>query len=566
MSNVLQILSSNYSGKSVNISFTSTLGDTLSFENVSLPYNFVNDTFDGTYTLFFPDYNLTNKFQIPTVPLVNNCRCTKFSYKSFIAGSSKTAYRNCEGSLRKVTLLNGQSFVDCVNPEQITAGTNTNITFYGYCNTNKDCISLTQPPTPTPTPTPSKIPVTPSPTPSITPTRTPSVTPSPTTGILDKCICITITNDKTSQNSVLYYDCSYPTIGNVLISRILGPNGTINVCGVYNSVTGNSVSVSYENGFCKNLNQVLECPEPTPTPSNTPLPICSQTVLLVRTVSAQLCGNDYCRELGYEIWKYNPSNLSEELIYYGLHDSINTETFDISYIFDTNTNTGKVWVSIYSHDIESSVIIEHNIINSNYTISNNLRRITIGEYVLGRSLEFYDSFNLISTIRNSSSPIALDLNFVLININNQGNVIIVPEIIEYIPIPVGGGSADDLLKTSYNTLIYPSRDYMIGYGDINTLWEINLSNGESNYIGFSENVYGSFIGYLYSLFEYDNELYSITAGGEGTNYCRVYKYTSYSGNTNIWDNFYSTLSLNRVRGSSSNPYCNTGTTNILQSN
>ena len=58
MSNVLQILSSNYSGKSVNISFTSTLGDTLSFENVSLPYNFVNDTFDGTYTLFFPDYNL----------------------------------------------------------------------------------------------------------------------------------------------------------------------------------------------------------------------------------------------------------------------------------------------------------------------------------------------------------------------------------------------------------------------------------------------------------------------------------------------------------------------------
>ena len=52
MSNVLQILSSNYSGKSVNITFTSTSGDTLNFENVSLPYNFINTTFDGNYTLF----------------------------------------------------------------------------------------------------------------------------------------------------------------------------------------------------------------------------------------------------------------------------------------------------------------------------------------------------------------------------------------------------------------------------------------------------------------------------------------------------------------------------------
>ena len=70
MPNVLQILSSNYSGESVNITFTPLTGDTLTFDNVSLPYNFINSTFDGNYSLFFPDYNLTHKFQIPDVPPV----------------------------------------------------------------------------------------------------------------------------------------------------------------------------------------------------------------------------------------------------------------------------------------------------------------------------------------------------------------------------------------------------------------------------------------------------------------------------------------------------------------
>ena len=45
MPSVLQILSSNYSGESVNITFTPLTGDTLTFDNVSLPYNFINDTF-----------------------------------------------------------------------------------------------------------------------------------------------------------------------------------------------------------------------------------------------------------------------------------------------------------------------------------------------------------------------------------------------------------------------------------------------------------------------------------------------------------------------------------------
>jgi hypothetical protein len=268
MTNVLQILSSNYSGKSVNITFTSTSGDTLSFANVSLPYNFINNTFDGNYTLFFPDYNLTHKFQIPTVPVVNKCRCTEFVFKSFIGGKSNSTYVTCDGSVRKLTLKNGQIHRDCVKINQITAGTNTNVTSYGYCNSVTDCISLTQPPTPTQTKTPTPTPqVTPTQTPlqTVTPTQTPSITPSitPTTtlGIIEECLCINITNLTVSANTILYYSCQYPFFGNVLIQDTLNPNQTKKVCGIYNTVSGSNVNVSYVDGLCQNLNGTNSCPQ-----------------------------------------------------------------------------------------------------------------------------------------------------------------------------------------------------------------------------------------------------------------------------------------------------------------
>ena len=233
MPNVLQILSSNYSGESVNITFSPLTGESQSFENVSLPYNFVNNTFDGNYTLFFPDYNLTHKFQIPNVPVVNKCRCTEFSYSSFLGGTSKNSYIACNGSLRKLTLQNGQTHKDCVRINQYTAGTNTNVSVFGYCNSVNDCIQLTQPVTPTQTKTPTPTPqVTPTQTPlqTLTPTQTPSITPSitPTTtlGILEECLCINITNLTVSANTILYYSCQYPFFGNVLIQDTLNPNQT----------------------------------------------------------------------------------------------------------------------------------------------------------------------------------------------------------------------------------------------------------------------------------------------------------------------------------------------------
>lgn len=139
MPNVLQILSSNYSGESVNITFVPLTGDALTFDNVSLPYNFINDTFDGNYTLFFPEYNLTHKFQIPDIPPVYKCQCTEFIYKSFIGGNAVIYYNSCDGGQRKVSLLNGQMFKDCVSINQVTASTNVIINTYDYCKSSIDC-------------------------------------------------------------------------------------------------------------------------------------------------------------------------------------------------------------------------------------------------------------------------------------------------------------------------------------------------------------------------------------------------------------------------------------------
>ena len=141
MPNVLQILSSNYSGESVNITFTPLVGDTQTFDNVSLPYNFINDTFDGNYTLFFPNYNLTHEFQIPNVPPIEKCVCTEFFFKSYIGNDVVVYYKSCDGSDRKFYLTDGQSFTDCILIDEFSATTNVNVTVNGYCRSSNDCKS-----------------------------------------------------------------------------------------------------------------------------------------------------------------------------------------------------------------------------------------------------------------------------------------------------------------------------------------------------------------------------------------------------------------------------------------
>jgi hypothetical protein len=170
--------------------------------------------------------------------------------------------------LRKFTLQNGQTYRDCVRINQYTAGTNTNVSVFGYCNSVNDCIQLTQPVTPTPTRTPTPtLSLTPTQTPSqtLTPTQTqsvtPTVTPTTTLGILEECLCVNITNLTVSANTILYYSCQYPFFGNVLIHDTLNPNQTKKVCGIYNTVSGSNINISYVDGLCQNLNGTNSCPQ-----------------------------------------------------------------------------------------------------------------------------------------------------------------------------------------------------------------------------------------------------------------------------------------------------------------
>jgi hypothetical protein len=276
MSNVLQILSSNYSGKSVNITFTSTSGDTLNFENVSLPYNFVNNTFDGNYTLFFPEYNLTHKFQVPNVPVVNSCRCAEFRCVSFLNQSCKISYTGCSGNVRSISMPANTSFRDCISSNTPKLSKGAYYDLYGYCNSLSDCISLTQPPTPTQTKTQTPTPqVTPTHTPTSTvtttqtPSFTPSVTPTTSAGLSGQCMCTTIKNLNNFEINVSFNICKYPDWGNPYVVYPLLANEEYNVCAIYNTVSGNNISVTYEYGVCGFDGAIRSCSLPTPTPTPT---------------------------------------------------------------------------------------------------------------------------------------------------------------------------------------------------------------------------------------------------------------------------------------------------------
>ena len=555
MPNVLQILSSNYSGESVNITFTPLIGGVQNFDNVSLPYNFINDTFDGDYTLFFPDYNLTHKFQIPYNPPQSKCRCTEFSNKSLLGQNYKISYKSCNGNIRNVSLLSGQNFRDCVLINQITASTNVNINLYGYCNTITDCQTLTQPPTPTQTRTPT-------PTPSITPTQTPPNTPTPTpsisNGTLSQCYCIAITNLSLSSTTALYYSCENSQFGSVILSSSIGPQQTREVCGIYNSVSGDNISVSYENGLCQNMSGSLKCP--VIVPSSTPIPTCSRIVLFLRMINNCGYGSPLCSPIGYEIWKYDLTTLEKTLLFTndGFTDRY-LRSYDIAYTFDTSTNTGKVWVLGLYIDYNQNIVIEHDIVNSNYSILNVNRTITISDMVLGKGLDVYDSSKLISTSFSS---------FVLVDINNEGDITLTPEIINNLPMPLGISQINDLVFTSYNSLIITSQGTIGGTTTLtNTLWEIDLNSNQSTYIGNSPVPYNNSNGNITSLFLYNGGLYGIIFGALPGQYytgSQTFKYDSSSGNTTIWSTLIDNeFGFNGVVGAASNIYCNTNTNSIL---
>ena len=366
MSNVLQILSSNYSGKSVNITFSPLTGESQSFENVSLPYNFVNNTFDGNYTLFFPDYNLTHKFQIPTTePTNTKCRCTEFSYSSFLGGTSKNSYRACNGSLRKLTLSNGQTHRDCVRINQYTAGTNTNVSVFGFCNSVNDCIELSQPVTPTPTRTPT-------PTLSITPTNTntPTVTKTSTP---------TVTSTKTPTKT------STPT----------------------NTLTQTSTVTSTQTPTVTQTVTSTVTTTPTTTPTITQYTNC----MMLGLVSNPSPFASLSVGLPSGVYLYNPSNnyVVSAIIMNGFDTDLITRynsnppfvgSTGLAHYYDTNTQTGMMWIKNFE-----DVLYE-------FTLGPNYEATLINTYnnIPGDRLALKDQTTLITVSGFGSTAIIVEID------------------------------------------------------------------------------------------------------------------------------------------------------------
>ena len=488
MSNVLQILSSNYSGESVNITFTPLIGDVQNFDNVSLPYNFINENFDGNYSLFFPDYNLTYKFQIPSVPQVNKCRCTEFSFTSFLGGVSKNSYRDCAGNLRKLTLQNNQTHRDCVRINEYTAGTNTNVSVFGYCNSISDCQTLTQPPTPTqtrtPTPTPSITPsYTPQPTVSTTPTKsiTPSVTPTVSIGATGDCMCTTIVNLSNSETNVSLNFCKYPDYWddpNIILSLV--PNQETRICAIYNTVSGNNISVSYEYGLCLPDGGIRTCPPltPTPTPTQSPLP---QTSILLSGSYMNTSNNSQTNG----VFKYN--FYTNTITYLNIPGIAKT---GLSHFFDENTNTGFIWTKRQTEPI----IKEYYITNSSYdNIINRDIVFTRTSYV--NRLTYIKNTTLITTRKSGNTQWVIEVS---INPNLENPIDTFKFEIPFQKTDVSG----DLMYTNTGKFIWISNSPS-GYTVEQYVYETGYKEFEGNVCCIPE-----------ALWQHDGNIYS-SQGGAG---------------------------------------------------
>ena len=61
----VEILTTNYSGQTADITFSPCSGGTINLGSQILPYNYVTDYYYGDYSLYFSAYNSTCTFSIP---------------------------------------------------------------------------------------------------------------------------------------------------------------------------------------------------------------------------------------------------------------------------------------------------------------------------------------------------------------------------------------------------------------------------------------------------------------------------------------------------------------------
>jgi hypothetical protein len=65
MATVIQILTTNYSGETAQITFTPCSGGTINLGNQVLPYNYESENYQGSYSLYFSAFTKTCTFDIP---------------------------------------------------------------------------------------------------------------------------------------------------------------------------------------------------------------------------------------------------------------------------------------------------------------------------------------------------------------------------------------------------------------------------------------------------------------------------------------------------------------------
>ena len=70
MSEVLQILTTNYNGQQADITHTDCNGDVINIGTVTLPYTYESNDFRGTYSIYIPFYDKTCELSVPCLDLL----------------------------------------------------------------------------------------------------------------------------------------------------------------------------------------------------------------------------------------------------------------------------------------------------------------------------------------------------------------------------------------------------------------------------------------------------------------------------------------------------------------
>lgn len=255
----VEILTTNFSGETAQITFTPCSGGTINLGSQVLPYDYVSDNYEGSYSLYFPDFTQTCTFNIPCsdlppTPTPTVTGTPEVTATPTITPSTSEPLPTIPCDCYEVQCTNGEGctldYIDC-DGESIFSYPilgNTTINICGsiinedqvdliITNTGSPCeLNGEQYECPDLLPT-GDLPPTPSPTPTVTPTVTPTFTSTPT---------VTPTNPVQFLEGSICYDNKmslHPASSSTVCTNIQGGVGSVNYymsnCSYQTFLTGN---------------------------------------------------------------------------------------------------------------------------------------------------------------------------------------------------------------------------------------------------------------------------------------------------------------------------------------